>query len=110
MAYGMKTKDCHFPLSLAKTSCRSRDAPAVFWPVVDLSCWAWQALPHHGFLMNQSFQNDSCILLCFIFRDNVFDIAFVLTHLLDSLVMYNLTELAFLCRFDSFLKRSELLP
>lgn len=65
--------------------------PAVFWPVVDLSCWAWQALSHHCFLMNQSFQNDSCISLCFFFRDIAFDIAFVLAHLLDSLVMYQVT-------------------
>lgn len=60
--------------------------PAVFWPVAGLSCWAWQALPHHCFLMNQCFQNYTCISLCFFIRDIAFDMAFVLTDLLDSRV------------------------
>lgn len=60
------------------------------------------------------FKNYSCISLCFFFMD----IAFVLTHLRDSLVMWSHWQnwhsyadlTSFKCLYDSFLKLSELIP
>lgn len=107
MAYGMKTKDCHFTLSLANTSCRSYESPCCVLACcrsasLVFPCWAWQAIPYPCLLMNQCFQKYSSILLCFFnffFFIGIlnFNILFVLTHHLDSLVIYQVALTEHLC-------------